>query len=376
MSIELVSVGDELLNGLTINTNAAYMSLKLSEGGWKVARQTTLSDEIGPLTSGLRETLERSSLVIATGGLGPTLDDVSAEAAQTLFTSPPEILPNPVGSASGLLFEDRNKKLIMLPGVPQEMQVMFEESVLPLVRQTVPKSSLDFRAVLYFCRLKETELDPTLRELRQKGVRSGIYPSYGTVAVRLYAPTQELLDEACSIFPKKWPRNFFTAASGKIEEAIQKKLISNGETLALAESCTGGLIAAQLTARPGASDYFLGSCVVYSNRLKEQILGVRPQTLQRHGAVSEEAVREMLEGVFNVCQSDWGISVSGIAGPSGGTLQKPVGTVWYALGKRNQEPVVGKFDFQRKNRETIILMSTNWLLGELLIKISCCRDSY
>ena len=401
MIIELISIGDELLKGITVNTNAAFLSRHLQQNGYAVSRQTTLSDQRESLLAGFKDALERADLVIATGGLGPTLDDQTRHVAAELFHSDfrfdqtiadditrrfsgmnvsmedqatvptkAKTLPNRVGTAPGLLFTEKGKTLILLPGVPREMEPMFLDQVLPFVQKQWPLQDKKFSAQLHFCLVYESHIDPHLRELskRYPAVEAGIYPSHGVQSVILNSPDKEQL----FLFRKELIYNFgdyhYEAPHGKIEEALQAWFIQHKKKLALAESCTGGLISSHLTAIPGASDYYLGSLVVYSNEMKEKILGVSKETLNTYGAVSAEAVYEMLDGVFKKTDADFAIAVSGIAGPSGGTEQKPVGTIWAAIGERGKAPDIGTFK-GKGSRQTIILMTTNYLLSTLWRKV-------
>ena len=366
MSIEVIAVGNEVLRGMVVNTNAAYLSRRLSEEGWDIACQITLPDEKVLLTQGLDEALMRSSIVIATGGLGATLDDNTLSCAQELFSKPPHHMPNSVGVAPGYFFSEGKRFLFLLPGVPQEMEQMFEETVLPYLKKHVPATSLH-RENLYFYLLKEDDVDPLLRELRtQYELDVGIYPSYSCLAVILRGHKKEHVMAAKSAIAEAFKASLLPAS--KLEEAIHDWMIKRHHTLALAESCTGGFMASQLTALPGASDYFLGSIVSYSNQLKEDLLSVSPETLKKHGAASEEVVHEMWTGLLKKTGADYGIAVTGIAGPKGGTPKKPVGTIFYALGKKGEMPAVGTLHF-KGNRQTVILRTTKWLFGLFLKKI-------
>lgn len=363
MSIEIIAVGNEVLSGMTINRNAAYLGKRLTEEGWTISRHTVLPDERDLLIKGFQEALKRFSLVISTGGLGPTMDDITNSCAATLFEEAPQTIPNSVGSALGLIYRSAKSTLILLPGVPQEMEPMFEESVLSYLQKMCPPKEKLLQETLHLALLKELEVDPFLREL--KGVDCGIYPAYGTLTVRLTSKEKSALQAAVESLKKKFGAYLFPTE--KIEEAIHEWFLSNQMTLALAESCTGGLIAAHLTAIPDASKYFLGSLVAYSNALKKNVLGVSANTLKTKGAVSREAATEMLQGVFKVTGADYGIAVTGIAGPSGGSAEKPVGTIWYALGQNGKPSEIGTF-LAKGNRQTIILQTTNKLLGLLYQK--------
>jgi nicotinamide-nucleotide amidase len=366
MSIEVVAIGNEVLRGIIINTNAAFLSRRLTEEGWNVSCQTTLSDGVVLLTSGLEAALARNSVVIATGGLGPTLDDNTLGCAQKLFCNPPHQLPNSVGSAPGYFFSGNQRLLFLLPGVPQEMEQMFEENVLPYLKKYIPANPFHQEA-LYFNLLRENDIDPLLRELQtQYELNIGIYPSYSGVLVILRGLKKEHVTVAKKAIAEAFKASLLPAS--KSEEAILNWMVKNHQTLALAESCTGGFMAAQLTAISGASDYFLGSLVTYSNQLKEALLDVSPETLKKYGAVSREIVHEMWAGLLRKTGADYGIAVSGIAGPKGGTPDKPVGTVFYALGKKDEKPEIDILYF-KGNRQTVILRTTKWLFGLLIKKL-------
>ncbi len=402
MHIEVVSIGDELLKGMIVNTNAAFISRILFENGYEVSRHTVFSDDPPILDKELRAALSRSSVIISTGGLGSTLDDHTRKIAAMLFgsefeyneivaedlkrrfgselrslkdqsTLPAKAMPllNTVGTAPGLVFIAPNKMLILLPGVPLEMQMMLTEKVLPLLKEHFPvKSKIEF-AKLHLCLLTESEADPFLRELQKRfpDVQIGIYPSYGDVAIMLHSQNGEQLHAVKKACETQFASHFFSSENGKIEEALQQWFIKNRKTLALAESCTGGAIASQIVSVAGASEYFLGSFVVYCDALKTHLLGVSEQTLKTHGAVSAECVKEMLEGVFRNTTTDYAIAVSGIAGPTGGSAQKPVGTVWAAIGERGKPPYIGLFTISGP-RSKVIQASTRSLLGALFRKVA------
>ncbi len=401
MKIELISIGDELLKGKIANTNAAFLSRQLMQTGYAVMRQTTLSDERKQLQQGLQEALQRSDLVIATGGLGPTLDDHTREAAAELFDcdfrlensiaddikrrfgsravsaenqatipSKAKTFQNRIGTAPGLLLFEKQKGLVLMPGVPKEMEPMFLEQVLPWIQKQWPLKETKKSALLFFCLVHESMLDPHLRELANEysSVEAGIYPAHGTLCVVLHSSDQKQLNAFQKELSSRFSNFHFHSSQGKIEEAIGLWFTAHHKTLCFAESITGGMLAEQITAIPGASDFFLGSFIVYSNAMKEQILAVSQKTLESQGAVSEAVVKEMLEGVFKKTSADFAIAVSGIAGPSGGTDEKPVGTICAAIGERGKSPDVGTFK-AFGSRQTITLLTAQWLLGALWRKV-------
>lgn len=355
MSIEIAAIGNEVLRGMVVNTNGAYLGRRLDEEGWAVSRQTTLPDERAPLIEGLEEALKRSSIVVATGGIGPTLDDITYECASTLFSVPGAALKNPIGSAQGYYFKEGNKLLFLLPGVPQEMEAMFEQEVLPLL----PSQKKGHRLTLHFSMLRENDVDPFLRDMK---VEAGIYPSYGSLTVVLRGFDLKELEKGKEKLKKEFSAHYYESSSGTLEEAIQEWMIKNKKTLACAESCTGGFLSSQLTSIPGASNYFLGSIVAYSNSLKQHLLHVSSKTLETKGAVSAETVHEMWKGALQATGADFAVAVSGIAGPSGGTAEKPVGTVFYAIGFKNTAPEVGALHFKGP-RHLVILRTTRRLLS-------------
>lgn len=370
MSIEIVAVGNEILRGIVVNTNSAYLGRRLDEEGWIVARQITLPDDPPALTRELKESLDRSPIVIATGGIGPTLDDVTADCAKPLFSTAPNRLPNLVGSAPGLYFQEGSRSLFLLPGIPAEMEAMFENVVVPHLKQIYPIKEASYHSKLHFSSLREDDVDPLLRQFQEElSIQAGIYPAYGRLTVILRGKDRAAVQKAEMALKKQFQSHLYESSSGTIEEAIQNWMIDRKKTLACAESCTGGSLAAHLTAIPGSSGYFLGSLVTYSNRLKEQLLHVSPQTLKTKGAVSVEAVKEMWEGLIEATEADFGVAISGIAGPLGATANKPVGTVHYALGFKNTAPDIGTLHF-KGGRSIVILRATQMILSLIWNKLS------
>ena len=401
MIIELISIGDELLKGRIVNTNAAFLSRQLQSAGYPVFRQSTLPDERETLFKGLQEAIQRADLILATGGLGPTLDDLTRGVAAEIFHSDfhfdpavaddikrhfgnrvtsledqatvptkAKTLKNEIGTAPGLIFSEGGKTLVLMPGVPKEMEPMFLEQVLPWMQKQWPIKHKKESIQLFFCLVNESLLDPHLRILtgRYPSVEAGIYPTHGTLSVVLRSENRKELEAFEKELTLPFSSYRYFSPSGKVEEAVHDWFVKHKKTLAFAESCTGGMLAMQVTSIPGASDYFLGSFVVYSNPMKQEVLAVSKSTLDTQGAVSEATVKEMLEGVFKKSHADFAIAVSGIAGPAGGTPQKPVGTVCAAVGQRGKASDVGTFK-AFGNRQTITLLTSQWLLGALWRKV-------
>ena len=360
MDVEIVSIGDEVLSGLTVNTNAAYLSRELIERGYSIRRHTVLKDDIDVIRVGLQEAMLRSKIVIATGGLGPTIDDLTRQAAMPLFNETPVELKNHLGSAPGAFGDG----LILLPGVPREMEKMFSEEALPLLEKRYPVEKRYYVRRFTLCLLRELEVDPFLRKLQAPGLEIGIYPSYGSLQIVLKSlhPVDEHVRKIQEHFPT------FFVGDMKMENAVHQELIARGKTLCLAESCTGGALAARLAAVPDASLFFSGSIVAYSNGWKERFLGVRHDTLSRHGAVSKETVEEMIQGLLEETECDYAVAVSGTLGPKGGTAKKPVGTVFIAIAKRGETIDVGRLNAPQ-DRKGGIEFTVQTALGALWRRI-------
>lgn len=404
MNIEIVAIGNEVLSGFTINTNAAFLSERLLDEGWKTSRHTVLPDDPASLRSGLNEALARNEIVIATGGLGPTCDDLTRAIAAELFDSDfrrdeeiiadlkkrygeffetindqatvpvkAHVLKNSVGTAPGLVFSENGKILMLLPGVPPEMRAMWQNEALPYLKAHLPKQERYFFKRMNIFDMSESVVDKHLRQLQEQyfDVEFGIYPGQKVLGVHLMTKAKDSdtamarLKVPYEYLLNQFRENFFDSASGKISESVHEYFLKNGLTLAAAESCTGGSVASALTKLPGASQYFLGSIVAYSNDMKIKLLDVPEKLIQEKGAVSEEVVAAMLQGLYSKTSCDYAIAVTGIAGPTGGTPEKPVGTVWCAAGKRGTSPKVWKF-FARGNREMVIERSVNVVLAGLL----------
>ncbi len=389
MRIEIIAIGDEVLAGFTVNSNAAFMSRKLIEAGYEVTRHTVLPDEAEALHSGLFRALGENDLVICSGGLGPTVDDntrttvakligCSIEKNQEVYdrlvgrfgtdfptleeqaTIPTEATPlhNSVGTAPGLLFQPDHTQLILLPGVPVEMKAMFVEQVLPLL----PHREAQHRETVNIFNVREIDIDTVLRKLTIDDVGVGIYPSLGVVTVRLTADAEEQVVPLREALLAAFPDQTFESPSGTLEEAVHLLAVEKGVSIATAESCTAGNVAARLTHFSGASEFFVGGIVAYSDQVKEGLLGVT--TLPAHGAVSEETAAEMAAGAQRLTGADLAVAITGIAGPTGGTEEKPVGTVCFAVTRGGQTETTTRHF--RGNRSSIVERSTNFALAQLL----------
>jgi nicotinamide-nucleotide amidase len=377
VQIEIINTGSELLLGRVLNTHQQWLCRQLSDRGYIVTRQTAVSDEGTAIESAVRESLARADLVITTGGLGPTSDDRTRELVASLlglslrenaevlarivafFASRKRPMPestriqamvpegatvllNEFGTAPGLVFEIaagqfRNERsvLVMLPGPPRELRPMFTRQVLPLLAEKLPCAEAFVCRTLKTTGIGESRVEemvaPKLKHLTDAGLEIGYCARTGEVDVRLVARgcgALEDVQEAERLVRAALGKHVFGSDDELLEAVVVKLLSERGATLALAESCTGGYIANRITNVPGASAVFWGGAVSYANAAKATWLGVSDAALSQWGAVSEETAREMAEGARRASGADYALSVTGIAGPAGGTPEKPVGTVF------------------------------------------------
>lgn len=393
MTIEILSIGNELLSGHTVNKNAAVIGQNLLAHGFSVDKVTVLPDEKTTLKKGIEEALKRSLFVIATGGLGPTGDDLTREVVSTIFETPlvydeavaedlanrfgkelpslkdqamvlkgSTVIPNALGTAPGFILEGKGT-LFVLPGVPLQMEAMLPEVIAYLEKN---HTRSHYVASLYLSLLSEGKVDPYLRTLERENpdVTMGICPGYGTLSVYVHGKDQNKITALRDQVAQTFKSYVFSTTSKQIEKALQEWMVKNQKSLVVAESCTGGEIGARLTKHPGSSAYFLGSIVAYSNHLKETVLGVSKKTLQTYGAVSQEVVIEMARGAQNLSGADYAIATSGIAGPDGETQGKPVGTVWSAIVTPTQT-FSGLIPIKTRERRLVIEYAATYLLASL-----------
>ncbi|OGN61748.1 MAG: hypothetical protein A3F40_01520 [Chlamydiae bacterium RIFCSPHIGHO2_12_FULL_27_8] len=396
MKIEILSIGSEIILGNTINTNASYISKKLLENGFASTFYSVCKDEINDIQNCFKIALDRSDLIIITGGLGPTIDDItkktisdflnlelvfnkeiyldiekrfstisSIKEQSTVFKDA-IILKNTIGTASGFFIKYKNKIFILLPGVVFELKKMFEDA-LALIKERFLLEKKVFQKFLNIFLVKEIDVDNFLKTLKiPKELEIGIYPEQGIVKVTLTSNDMGIIEKFKTEIEKKYNKNIFYEES--IQKAVHNAFINKNFKLCIAESCTGGAISSKLTALSGASKYFLGSFVTYSNDLKKNILKVDENILKSCGAISKEIVIEMVKGVFDITDADFAIAVSGIAGPFGETDIKRIGLVYIAVGRKSGIIDVYKFHFE-KDRELVIESASNHALGILYKKV-------
>lgn len=348
MNIELIVIGSEVLSGSIRDANTQAIALTLGKAGYHLSKQTTVVDDISLVKGAIIEALSRSEVVFTTGGLGPTVDDITRQAISELVGgcfAPKEEIKNHVGSAPGLVVDLEGKTLIALPGVPRELDAMMKKGVMDYFSRHFPLKKGYYRDQFFLLFKQEQEIDPLIRRLQEDypPFFFGIYPdspTFGILTISLSSEEfskEEFLIRSLPVLEEiqqLYPGSLFRTPTGLIEEALHLHFIESNETIAFAESCTGGLLSARMTKFGGASRYFLGSLVTYSNQLKEAILGVRGETLTSVGAVSDLCVKEMVEGLYDRTRADWTVAVSGIAGPTGGSSEKPVGTIYYAIARQ------------------------------------------
>jgi nicotinamide-nucleotide amidase len=377
-SAEIITVGDEILIGQTVDTNSAWMGMQLSMRGIRVNRITSVSDRREEIISALNEALGRAPLVLMTGGLGPTSDDITKETLAEYFGTRlvmdyevlaeiseriakrnlemnennrrqalvPEccrVLANRSGTAPGMLFEKDGKIIVSMPGVPFEMKHIMQIHVLPMLESMSGGRTIVHRNIMTYGTF-EAKLAERLEGFESQlpdSVRLAYLPAHGVIKLRLTGSgddgenVRRTVEEQVRKLYEIIPDVIYGENEVTLEETVGRLLLDSKLTLSTAESCTGGRIASLITSVPGSSAWFTGSVVAYDNSVKTGVLGVNPQTISRFGAVSEETAREMAEGMLRLAKTDYSIAVTGIAGPEGGTPEKPVGTVWIALASRN-----------------------------------------
>lgn len=372
MNCELISVGTEMLTGAILNTNVRYLSRELSGLGIRVLRHTTVGDNPKRLDQALRTALTENDLVILTGGLGPTQDDLTRETAaevlgrklrqdpelvkfmkswfaerhleltennlrQTMVPEGARVLKNPDGTAPGILFECDDKMVILLPGPPHEMQTVFEGSVRAYLTDK-NKLCVDSR-YYHMTGIGESKVEDVLYDLvdGQTNPTLATYAKPGEVLVRLTASgmnahhNTQLLDRYENIIKQRLEDHIFSYSQQTLLETVAAYMIDHHFTVSCAESCTAGMICSELASVPGISESLLLGVVSYSNEAKMNVLHVKKETLEKYGAVSEQTAAEMCENVRKLAGSDIGVSTTGIAGPDGGTPEKPVGLVYTGI---------------------------------------------
>jgi nicotinamide-nucleotide amidase len=395
MLAEIITIGDEILIGQIVDTNSAWMARELNKIGIRVKQISSVSDDKDHILKALAEATARAKIIFITGGLGPTKDDITKktlaeyfgvgfvenkealENVESIFAkynrplldvnrlqaqvpANCEIILNRNGTAPGMWFNHEGVIYISMPGVPFEMMYMMEGEVIPKIMANFKLPSIIHKTLLTVGE-GESFLAERIADIENElppYIKLAYLPKLGQVRLRLsaFGEDEVSLQKQVDVFAGKIIERigavFVVDKDIALEKAILDKMTEKGLTLSIAESCTGGYISHLFTQHPGSSKVFLGGGVTYSNGLKEHILGVKHQTIEQFGAVSEQTAKEMVEGALLNFKSDFAISVTGVAGPDGGTIDKPVGTVWIAVSGMGKL-LIKKYTFGNKRQQNI-----------------------
>lgn len=408
MNAEVLVIGDEILIGQTIDTNSGWIAARLTEHNIQTRSIRVLPDVEEQILQALEAASKRSDLVLLTGGLGPTRDDVTKQTLSRFFQSPlkmddlvlqhierifersgrpllpvniqqaevlelSEVLFNEAGTAPGMWIEHHDTIFVVMPGVPTEMKYLMDHEVIPRLRQRRPSGRMLRHAHLLTSGIGESFLAELIKPI-ELGLPDYIHlaylPSFSQVRLRLSAEgvNQALLDEELDIYVQRMKEvigvHVVNEDRRSLEETVLDEMRSSGLRLAVAESCSGGMLSHLLTRIPGSSEVFLGGVIAYSNDLKVRFLDVSRETLQREGAVSEQTALEMVRGARRATGSDYAIAITGVAGPGGGSDEKPVGTVWIGIAGPNTS--YAQLFRLGKRREDTIHRSSRQALFQLL----------
>ena len=379
MEAIIITIGDEILIGQVVDTNSAWLGQKLSEAGIRVKKILSISDDLQEINSSLQQSIGEADLIITTGGLGPTKDDITKKAIaafvgselyfhkptyerikrifeklgrpmspahndQCLMPANAEILHNSMGTAPGMLFNFQGTKIISLPGVPYEMKAIMEEEVLPKIIETSPITIV--HKTILTCGNGETVIENQISEIIDEfpdNIKIAYLPALAQVRLRITGTGSDKtgVEQSVASYTDRIAKRLGDMVYGYDDSSLPQELFTlcsrKNIKVATAESCTGGLIASKIVAVPGSSVYFQGGIVAYSNEIKTIILNVKSETLQSCGAVSETTVIERVDGAIGDLGVDGAVAVSGIAGPDGGTPEKPVGTIWICAGNKDSK---------------------------------------
>jgi len=405
VSAEILSIGSELLIHGRLDSNAGELGQRLAGHGFRVDRRATVGDELETLTAAFREAAGRAALVLSTGGLGPTSDDITRQAVAAAFGCElrldpailpkiearfralgrampqsnrrqaelpvgAESLPNDAGTAPGVWLEHPGGLVIALPGPPHEMRAVLSTEVMERILHRLRPPAVAQRA-LQVAGVPESDLEDRIADLygAEAGAEVTVLARAGQIEILVLVRNDDPeraragADRLCERISERLGDAVFAGEPTTLAASVGERLRRAGATLAVAESCTGGLLGAELTSAPGSSDYFLGGVIAYGNRIKQDLLGVSAETLARSGAVSEETARAMAEGVRARFGSDYAIAVTGVAGPDGGSAEKPVGRIYLAVAAGDGVDV-HRHDF-RGDRERV----RRWTVGRALDRL-------
>ena len=398
--IEIITIGDEILIGQIVDTNSAWMAVELNKAGFQLAQITSVHDEADHIKKALDEALLRADVVLMTGGLGPTKDDITKQTlceyfgtklvfnqevleniqqiyhtrqsvmneltkSQAMVPENCTVIQNRAGSAPITWFEKEGKVIVSMPGVPLEMKKVMSEEIIPRLQKHFKTPAIIHKTVQVYgipesqLALRLTEWENSLPEY----LHLAYLPNFGIVKLRISGAGQdkykleEAINQQVETLKSILGESIFAYEDKPVEKIIYEKLKSSGLTVSTAESCTGGNIAHRLTLIPGISDCFKGTVVAYHNELKINMLGVSAQDIEQYGAVSSQVATQMAEGARKVMQTDLAVATTGIAGPTGGTYEKPVGTIWISVSSP-ERTITRSFNFGQFARENFIERST------------------
>lgn len=405
----IITIGDELLIGQVLDTNSAWMGTELNKAGIPVLRRIAVGDSAEEIVYALNESLSAAEIVLITGGLGPTKDDITKNTLAKYFNSTlvvnqdvlndvtlyfarlkrpmlesnykqaevPDackVIRNTVGTAPGMWFEKNGKVVVSMPGVPFEMKEMMQSYVLPELKKRFSREHIEHFTIMT-SGVGESFLAEKIKDWEEalpENIKLAYLPNLSQVRLRLTGlgadesvVRSQIQEQVAKLLPLI-QQHVYALEDTQIEVVIGKELLQRSKTIGTAESCTGGYIAHKITSVPGSSQWFMGSVIAYQNKLKETLLHVNENTLQTHGAVSEETVIEMATHARTVLKSDYAIAVSGIAGPDGGTAEKPTGLVWIAIADADKV-YSRKFQFLRSRLQNIEMTANQALF--MLYKI-------
>src|SRR6218665_1794377 len=403
MNVSIITIGDELLIGQVIDTNSAWMAQELNKNGFSVKRRIAVGDVWNDIWTALDEEQQHCNIILITGGLGPTADDITKPLLCKYFNGKlvvneealanvrhlfekvfkkeltprnikqaevPDsctVLQNSQGTAPGMLFEKDKKIIVSMPGVPHEMQAMMQKSVIPYLKQHFRSTEIHHRTLLT-AGIGESSLADLIEDFENSlpaSIKLAYLPNYGMVRLRLSASSnnsaiEKELDDFFVTLQELTARYLVSNVDEPLEETLGKLLLARQQSISTAESCTGGLIAHLLTSIPGSSAYFKGGIVSYANEIKTKLLDVPETVLEEQGAVSEAVVLQMVKAALQQMDTHYALAVSGIMGPDGGSAEKPVGTVWIAVGNR-QKQIAQKFHFRFNRQRNTQLTAINAL---------------
>ncbi|MGQ1889791.1 CinA family nicotinamide mononucleotide deamidase-related protein [Thermophagus sp. OGC60D27] len=406
--IEIITIGDELLIGQVVDTNSAWMAAELNKAGFEVIRITSIRDRKDEIIQALENAFQRADIVLITGGLGPTRDDITKQTlceffntrlvfnqavyddmktflkgrvckinklneGQAMVPESCEVIRNPMGTAPVMWFEKKKEVVVSMPGVPSEMKYAMTHSIIPKLKEKLDTGYIIHETILVY-NITEADLAERLSEWENQlpeEVKLAYLPAPGRIRLRLTARGRDnqllenYIDEALRGLYDIVGDNIYGDEDLPVAEMFGNYFGTTGKSLAIAESCSGGYLAHLITSIPGCSNYFKGSMVTYSNELKAAVLGVRPDDLEKYGAVSQSVVEQMAMGARKIAGTDYAIATSGIAGPGGGSDEKPVGTVWIAWAGPDQKMISKCFRFGN-NRERNIIRTSETALIELM----------